>query len=138
MTEANPRADLTVHADMRTAEAADAAIEITVDGTAIPRRVILHIAGEVDMLTVPLLRHAALEQLEAQITELVFDLGGVSFIGSLGLGALVELSQVAKDAGTTLRLISDNRQVLRPLSVTGLDQVLPVSSSLVELPPLRR
>lgn len=136
MNEADPRAGLPTYADDRTAEAAEAAIEITVDNTASPSRVILHIAGEVDMLTVPLLRQAALEQLEAHITELVFDLGGVSFIGSLGLGALVELSQTAKDAGISLRLISDNRQVLRPLSVTGLDQVLPVSPSLAELPPL--
>src|ERR1700761_8880197 len=61
------------------------------------RWLVLHVSGEVDMLTAPVLA----EQIEYQVgadgvaggRALVFDLTGVGFLGSAGLAVLAEASK---------------------------------------------
>jgi anti-anti-sigma factor len=52
---------------------------------------VLHVVGELDTLTAPLLAVRLAEQ-QAAVPKLVVDLSEVSFLGSAGLAALVELT----------------------------------------------
>jgi anti-anti-sigma factor len=64
---------------------------------------VIHIAGEVDLLTGPLL-HDHLSALLATRPEcLIIDLSQVSFLGATGLTALINTRRAATQQGTTLR-----------------------------------
>jgi anti-sigma B factor antagonist len=64
-------------------------------------------------------------------TVLVIDLVGVSFLGSPGLAALVEVTRGARRRREPLRLVIDHtRPVIRPIEMTGLDDVLALYNTL--------
>ena len=97
--------------------------------------VVLTVTGELDMLTTPRLRAAVSEALdEAAGTALVVvDLTKVSFLGSPGLAALVEAVSKARQRGGPLRIVVDNaRPVVRPIELTGLDDVLALYDTVDE------
>ena len=116
-------------------EASELALSIELDNASQPGRTIARIGGEVDMLTAPRLRDTLSPVINEPGADVVLDLDGVTFLGSNGLGALVELSQQAQAAGTALRLVCATKIVTRPLALTGLDQVLDSYETLAELPP---
>ncbi|MFC7659730.1 STAS domain-containing protein [Pseudonocardia benzenivorans] len=83
--------------------------------------VVVTVGGEVDMLTSPQLRAALLEQVHDEAVELVVvALDGVTFLGTSGLAALIEVREAAHADGVGLRLACTGRRVLRPLSIAGL------------------
>jgi anti-anti-sigma factor len=89
--------------------------------------VVLSLVGDVDMLTAPSLAEHVRSQLgSGQVRSLVFDLSGVTFLGSAGLAVLAEANTAATDTTATVRVVASSRMVLRPLQVTGLDQVLTI------------
>jgi len=98
-------------------------------------RQVVRIGGEIDMLTAPRLRDALAPVVAVSGGDVVLDLDRVTFLGSNGLGVLVELAQQAEAAGTKFRLVCANRTVSRPLTLTGLDQVLDFYESAADLPP---
>ena len=117
-------------------EASDAVLTVehappTPDG-----RHVVRVGGEIDMLTSPRLRAALSPVVSAAGGDVVIDLDGVTFLGSNGLGVLVELSQQAAAVGTSLRLVCANRMAVRPLTLTGLDQVLDLYETHAALPPV--
>ncbi|MBB4677336.1 STAS domain-containing protein [Crossiella cryophila] len=81
---------------------------------------VLTAVGEIDLLTVAALRTALYDQLATAPPLLVLDLGGVSFLASCGLAALVEFERAAAEQSVKLRLVSTARSVTRPLQATGL------------------
>lgn len=88
---------------------------------------VVTVAGEVDVLTAARLRAAIVAGFgklrEGEI--LVVDLTDVTFLGSAGLQALVEVTQVARQRREPLRVVVDNtRPVIRPIELTGLDDLL--------------
>lgn len=89
--------------------------------------VVVTVAGEIDGFTVDGLRAAVaagFDQLgDAEI--LVIDLTEVTFLGSQGLQVLFDVTQAARRRREPLRIVVDhNRPVLRPMQLTGLDDVL--------------
>jgi anti-sigma B factor antagonist len=92
--------------------------------------VVLHVSGEIDLLTASLLGERVREQLVPANRVLVLDLTDVSFLGSSGLAEIVSASQAAATA--QLVLVASNRAVLRPLEATGLLPVLTVYETLDE------
>jgi len=96
--------------------------------------VLVTIAGELDMLTTPRLRAAVSGALEEAGGEpVVLDLTEVTFLGSHGLAALVEAVRRAERRGGPLRIVVDNaRPVIRPIELTGLDDVLALFGTVEE------
>jgi anti-sigma B factor antagonist len=96
---------------------------------------LLRVAGEIDEVTIDRFRAAVgtgLDQLPAGGT-LVLDLSGVTFLGSPGLQALVNATRAASWRGEPLRIVVDaNRSVIRPIRLTGLDDVLALFPSVEE------
>lgn len=93
----------------------------TIDGT-----VVVEVAGEVDLVTAPELHAAIVTALgEAGDGGCVADLTDVTFLGSPGLTALLNATQEAEHRREPLKIVVDsNRPVIRPIEITGLDQVL--------------
>jgi anti-sigma B factor antagonist len=88
---------------------------------------VVTVAGEIDVLTVNRLRAAVaagFDQLPDGAT-LVIDLTDVTFLGSPGLQALVEATRAAQRRREPLRIVVDHtRSVIRPIELTGLDDLL--------------
>ena len=91
---------------------------------------VVHLAGELDMQTVPA---ATLELDNANLgapSGLVVDMTGLTFLASAGLALLAAVGEKAGQAAVTLRLAADNRVVLRPLEITGLDAGFDIRESV--------
>ncbi|MDN5930923.1 MAG: STAS domain-containing protein [Pseudonocardia sp.] len=97
-----------------------------------PGQVVIEVGGEVDMLTSPQLRAAALEQFEpaAGVELVVLALDGVTFLGTSGLAALIEVREIAHSSGVELRLACTARRVLRPLTIAGLIPLFDIHDTL--------
>jgi anti-sigma B factor antagonist len=89
--------------------------------------VVLHVTGEIDLLTANTLGERIREQLAETNRALVLDLIEVSFLGSAGLAEIVSASQAG---AARLLLVATNRAVLRPLEVTGLLSLFNVYDSV--------
>ena len=88
---------------------------------------VVTVAGEIDLYTVDRLRAAVaagFDQLhDGEV--LVIDLTEVTFLSSQGLQALVEVTLAAQQRREPLAIVVDHtRPVVRPIEVTGLDEVL--------------
>jgi anti-sigma B factor antagonist len=97
---------------------------------------VVTVAGEIDRLTVDRLRAAVAAGLDRVSSEpgevpLVLDLTAVRFLGSAGLQALVEATQAARRRREPLRIVVDHtRPVIRPIELTGLDDLLALYHTL--------
>lgn len=89
-------------------------------------RVVLRVAGEVDLCSAPRLAAALDAALAADEPsgELVVDLAGVSFCDARGLAVLVEAHHQALRADKRLVLAHPSAMLRRLLAITGLAQVL--------------
>jgi anti-anti-sigma factor len=84
-------------------------------------RTILQILGELDLATVHLLRETGLAELERQGCEsLILDLERMTFLDSTGIGACVELRNIALKNGQSLQLRSVPVATVRTLTIAGL------------------
>ena len=83
-------------------------------------------SGEIDSSTAPQLRERLDEVLDSGISELVVDLGGVTFLDSAGLCVLAAAHRRATDQGVRLRVRASSRAVVRPMQITGLWDLLAV------------
>jgi len=96
---------------------------------------VLRVAGEIDEVIIDRFRAAVgtgLDQLPAGGI-FVIDLTGVTFLGSPGLQALVNATRAASRRGEPLRIVVDaNRSVIRPIRLTGLDDVLALFPTVEE------
>ena len=84
---------------------------------------LITVDGELDLSTADQLRDAGAAALEsAGLTLLIIDLGGLDFIDSTGIGALVAIHNDATERGVELRLDDVPDVALRVLSITGLSE----------------
>jgi anti-sigma B factor antagonist len=84
------------------------------------------VRGEIDAYTAPAVREAG-ESMLASHGSARFDLSGVEFIDSSGLGVLVALTSSARDTGGDVTLVAPSKPVVRLLEISGLDRHLTVS-----------
>jgi anti-sigma B factor antagonist len=91
---------------------------------------VVHVAGEIDVYTAPMLREHLDEHISAGRNDLVVDLGGVSFMASTGLGVLVGRLKLVRAANGTLRLVCSSQRILSVFSITGLDKVFQIFPSV--------
>jgi anti-anti-sigma factor len=59
----------------------------------------------------------------AETREFLLDLSAVSFLDSVGVGALVKLDQVARDNDRTMILLRPSERVVRLLEMVGLNDI---------------
>jgi len=80
---------------------------------------VVHVVGEIDTLTAPVLRTRLDEHL-SEVPLLVLDLTEVTFLGSAGLAVLVAARDEADRHNHRFRLVPGSRIVVRALEATGL------------------
>jgi anti-sigma B factor antagonist len=88
--------------------------------------------GEVDVWTAERLR-TVLHEIEAKAPpNLVVDLTDVGFLDSTGIGVLVGALRRQREAGRELMLVVSNAHVMKVLTITSLDRVFPITSTITE------
>jgi anti-sigma B factor antagonist len=96
--------------------------------------VVVHVAGELDLVTAPGLV-GELTSARAQARPpgpLVIDLTDVTFMGSVGLGILVEHHLLCRDVDVELRVVAGNRVVARTITIIGLGDTVAVFATLAD------
>nr|WP_203601798.1 STAS domain-containing protein [Streptomyces sp. SID9727] len=95
---------------------------------------VLHIGGELDLLTSATVRQSVHEVVAVGRHDVVLDLSGVQFCDSSGVGVLIALRRLMRSCGGRLRLILPARgaeegshvnRVLAALGVRRLFEVYP-------------
>ena len=93
---------------------------------------IVHVAGEIDVYTAPLLREVLDKQVAAGRTDLVVDLEKVTFMDSTGLGVLVGRLKLVRGQYGSLRIVCAQERILKVFKITGLDKVFHIYPTLDE------
>lgn len=91
---------------------------------------VVHVGGEIDVYTAPVLREHLDEHISQGRHQLVVDLGAVSFMDSTGLGVLVGRLKLVRVTNGTLRLVCSSERILKVFSITGLDKVFQIFASV--------
>ncbi|MBJ8341613.1 STAS domain-containing protein [Antrihabitans sp. YC3-6] len=111
-------------------------VSCTKDGT-----VVVRIVGDIDMATQRHLR-TRFDETFAEFPSpkaVLVDLAEITFFGSAGIELLVALAERSSTRGHPFRIVTgNNRAVIRPLEVTGLDRSLdlvPTFDAAYALPP---
>ncbi|MEW2515388.1 STAS domain-containing protein [Streptomyces sp. NPDC046870] len=99
-------------------------IELTLTATPGPATV-ASVTGEIDLHTAPGLRTRALELIDQGHRQLILDMSGVGYCDSAGLSALIGIWHGAQDAGGSLTLAAIPDRLMRMLTLTGVDSLLP-------------
>ena len=96
------------------------------------RRTVVHVSGEVDMGTKPLLEAAVVRALtEDPPDTLLVDLTGTTFLASAGLAVLAGAHTRAEESTVSLAVVvTSGSAAERALAITGLDRVFPVVNTL--------
>jgi anti-sigma B factor antagonist len=82
--------------------------------------VVAEVDGEVDAHTAPMIREAVINLLEEGHRHFVLDLGFVTFMDSMGLGAIVALTKCIRENEGSLRIASASGRVLRLFELSGI------------------
>ena len=101
--------------------------ELLITGQArVDDAIVITLSGHVDSATAPRLQQVVLDALDDPgAGPVVIDMTDVSFLSAAGLGALIGAHRSAERQSEALRVVVDHaRPVLRPLQLSGLDQVL--------------
>ena len=93
-------------------------------------RIVVHVAGEVDLANAPELDQQLASVMSETPSQLIVDLTDVTFMDSTGLGVLVRALKRSRELEIRLDLIVTNERVLKVIGITGLDTVLPIHSSM--------
>lgn len=92
---------------------------------------VLAVSGEIDLATIPAFEAAIADALTHRPKALIVDLSAVDFLASAGLQALVATHE--KISGSAkFAVVADGPATSRPIQLTGLDQILSLSSSVSE------
>ena len=84
-----------------------------------PTQAIVTLAGERDATGAPRVRQRIGELAERRVVDIAVDVRGVTFVDSVGVGALVGSSYRLRAAGGRLQLVSPSPAVQRLLDRTG-------------------
>ncbi len=92
---------------------------------------VLKASGELDLDTQDAFQTAVRDLLER--SSVVVDLSEVEFVAISALRTLIECHRLATSMGHLLFFAEPTRQMVRLLTVTGLDTVLPVAPSVADV-----
>jgi anti-sigma B factor antagonist len=104
---------------------------LTIEVRQQPSHVLVTVAGEVDIATVPQLQ----ERLAAPASSgqpLIVNLDRVTFIDAAGLGALAGAASRAAQHDASLHVVCTRHQVRRLFAITGLDRQIPLARTVTE------
>jgi anti-sigma B factor antagonist len=105
-------------------------VDLSITSDARDEVTIIHVGGEIDVYTAPVLRERLDEHISEGRHHLVVDLEDVSFMDSTGLGVLVGRLKLVRVSNGSLKLVCSSERILKVFSITGLDKVFQIFASV--------
>jgi anti-sigma B factor antagonist len=93
---------------------------------------LVSLTGELDMHVAPQLDEALERTIDDGASRVLVDLSAVGFIDSTGVAALLRAARRLRERGGELRLVCDDRRIIRTFELAGIDTALPIEHSLTE------
>jgi anti-anti-sigma factor len=93
-------------------------------------RVIVRLAGSVQLLDAEELAAQADALLTGPARHIIFDLSALEFIGSAGLAALLRIHHALKGRDGSVRLVSPRPLIAELLRLTRVSELIPILASL--------
>lgn len=91
---------------------------------------VLTVAGDLDMVTAPQLQEHVDASLSRRPPAMIIDLSHVEFLGSAGIGVLVQAHN--NDRDTPYAVVAHGPATSRPLQLLGLDKTFAIYPSLAD------
>jgi len=85
--------------------------------------------GEVDIYTSDKVKETLNEMIEEKKSEIQIDCKELSYIDSSGLGVLIGILKKLKEEGKNLVVLNARPNILKLLSITGLDKVFVIKEN---------
>lgn len=101
-------------------------MDLSVDTSRVGDWSVLRVGGEIDLATAPTLREHLVSVIDGGDHRVIIDLGGVDFIDSTGLGALIGGLKRVRGLDGDLRLVCSEPRILKVFDITGLDKVFDI------------
>jgi anti-sigma B factor antagonist len=96
--------------------------------TWVGQHAVIRMPAEMDAANADEIRQALLAAVSPGTAILIIDMGGTTFCDSAALKAIIAAHARAAETGTQLRLVA--MAVLRIITITGIDQLIPVYPTL--------
>jgi anti-sigma B factor antagonist len=96
---------------------------------------VVSVAGELDLHTAGDLSAELNDVIRRGPTHVVVDLGGVTFLDSTALGALVAAARRAQTVGARVTVVTDDPHTTKIFRITALDRLIDVRRTLAEALP---
>ena len=106
-----------------------ASLELVTDQARHPYTVV-HLKGELDLYTAPMLAQALADLSRNGEYQVVVDLEGVHFLDSTGLRVLIEARQRFQKLQGSLSVVCTRNIILRAFQITGLDHALSLHATV--------
>lgn len=103
-------------------------MNIKVDINNLGDKTLIAVAGEIDAYTAPKLREALLPLAEESNPNLTVNLKNVTYMDSTGLGVFVGLLKIVRRNDGQLYLVELSKRIERLFSITGLSDIIDISS----------
>jgi anti-anti-sigma factor len=84
----------------------------------------VRVTGEIDMATAGQVTTAVAQALRGRPSEVLIDLGAVSFLDSSGIQALLAAQAGGETCGIVVRVVNPRGHILRVLEITGVHDLL--------------
>ncbi|GAB3587843.1 anti-sigma factor antagonist [Calidifontibacter terrae] len=107
-------------------------MDLSVTKTPSGDRLVVHVAGEIDLSTAPKLRAELTRSIEEGHRQIVLDIIDVPFLDSTGLGVLVGRLKALRLEDGDMVLVTDQDRTLRNFHITGLDKVFRIFPTVEE------
>jgi anti-sigma B factor antagonist len=91
---------------------------------------VLHVTGEVDVYSAPVLREQIVELAAKGAVHVIVDLGSVDFLDSSGLAVLIGGLKRLRERGGSLTPVISSPSILRIFQITGLIKAVPPQPSV--------
>ena len=91
---------------------------------------VLTVAGDIDMMTAPQLQERVDAVLSRRPSAVVIDLSQVEFLGSAGIGVLVQVHNSDRDM--SFAVVAHGPATSRPLHLLGLDKMFPIYPTVAD------
>ena len=95
-------------------------------------RAVVHVTGELDVVSAAPLRRELVRLAEADVGHVLVDLTEVTFIDSTGMGVLIGALKRFRSAGGCLELVVRDARVLRVLRIAGLSRTFTIHATVGE------
>ena len=100
---------------------------LTVEVEPLGDEVVLRVHGELDIASAMRLEDQVQQAIDSDASAVALDLGGVAFIDSTGLRALLSSAALAETTECQLRLRGVSEQVKQVIEISGVADLLPLA-----------